>query len=335
MLNQNKFTWSTAKVIALCCAVFAVTLYGATRLSLSGSRSSELAKTMPATAPVVSLPPAAPENAPSEEPQFLKVSTVSAGDVLSLDDGTKVNLLGVSCPKMDETDPSRLAIAREALAFTTGAILDKEVRLEYEPAHLTDGQGRTLAYVYLRDGTLLNGELVKRGYGNAFTRYAYRFGDEFRKDELEAKNHKVGLWEEREANTAEGSNDDQYYTATDSSESSTDSTSSTSSSTSTNATTRPRSASDLSTSSSSRGSSAVESTYQAQPTQTYVSPPRASYLIPSTPPRFDPGPRVAENGSYYGEISERTGRPKTVQVQGYTRRDGTYVRGHFRSSPRR
>lgn len=44
---------------------------------------------------------------------------------------------------------------------------------------------------------------------------------------------------------------------------------------------------------------------------------------------------VAENGSYYGQISDNTGRPKTVYVRGYYRRDGTYVRSHYRSRPRR
>ena len=39
----------------------------------------------------------------------------------------------------------------------------------------------------------------------------------------------------------------------------------------------------------------------------------------------------AENGSCYGDISGTTGRPKTVGVQGYYRRDGTYVRGYYRS----
>ena len=45
--------------------------------------------------------------------------------------------------------------------------------------------------------------------------------------------------------------------------------------------------------------------------------------------------RVAENGSYYGQVSTNTGRPKTVYVRGYYRRDGTYVRAHYRSRPRR
>lgn len=46
-------------------------------------------------------------------------------------------------------------------------------------------------------------------------------------------------------------------------------------------------------------------------------------------------PSCAENGSCYGDRNYATGRPKTVHVSGYYRRDGTYVRGHYRSAPRR
>lgn len=42
-------------------------------------------------------------------------------------------------------------------------------------------------------------------------------------------------------------------------------------------------------------------------------------------------PLCAENGSCYGDISDKTGLPKTVSVQGYYRKDGTYVRGYYRS----
>jgi len=45
----------------------------------------------------------------------------------------------------------------------------------------------------------------------------------------------------------------------------------------------------------------------------------------------DGKPAVAENGSRYGEISPATGKPKTTYVKGYTRKDGTYVRGYYRS----
>jgi len=42
---------------------------------------------------------------------------------------------------------------------------------------------------------------------------------------------------------------------------------------------------------------------------------------------------IAENGSYYGQISDLTGRPKTVWVSPYYKADGTYVRSHWRSLP--
>lgn len=71
----------------------------------------------------------------------------------------------------------------------------------------------------------------------------------------------------------------------------------------------------------------------------YAAPkPTPAYSYSATPapaaPRTYYSP-VAENGSYYGEISDATGRAKTVSVSGYTRKDGTYVRGHYRSPPRR
>lgn len=45
-----------------------------------------------------------------------------------------------------------------------------------------------------------------------------------------------------------------------------------------------------------------------------------------------PGYGAAENGSYYGQPNVN-GVPKTVAVGGYYRKDGTYVRGHYRSAP--
>ena len=61
---------------------------------------------------------------------------------------------------------------------------------------------------------------------------------------------------------------------------------------------------------------------------------RESGNIPSTNYPRASSPACAENGSCYGDISKNTGRPKTVGVRGYTRKDGTYVRGHYRSTPR-
>lgn len=58
--------------------------------------------------------------------------------------------------------------------------------------------------------------------------------------------------------------------------------------------------------------------------------PQCYSTDPSPQPSFT-APHCAENGSCYGDISSITGRPKTVAVRGYYRKDGTYVRGHYRS----
>jgi hypothetical protein len=65
------------------------------------------------------------------------------------------------------------------------------------------------------------------------------------------------------------------------------------------------------------------------------SPLASEQVATVTPKSVQPTYGCAENGTCYGDISAATGRPKTVAVQGYFRRDGTYVRGHYRSSPRR
>lgn len=60
---------------------------------------------------------------------------------------------------------------------------------------------------------------------------------------------------------------------------------------------------------------------------------RSSYAPPYASPTGQQA-CVAENGSYFGEISTVTGRPKTVHINSYHRADGSYVREHFRSPPR-
>lgn len=62
-------------------------------------------------------------------------------------------------------------------------------------------------------------------------------------------------------------------------------------------------------------------------------PPHPDPKLPSVLTLADTGRLVAENGSYFGEISAKTGRPKVVFVNGYWRHDGTYVRSHYRSLP--
>lgn len=49
-------------------------------------------------------------------------------------------------------------------------------------------------FLYLPDGTVLNAEIVKQGYGHPYTRYPFKYIDEFRQYEREAREAGRGLW---------------------------------------------------------------------------------------------------------------------------------------------
>ena len=76
---------------------------------------------------------------------------------------------------------------------------NKRVRLEFDQANSQiahkDRYKRTLSYVYLEDGTFLNAEIIKQGYGFAYTYFPFKYLDDFRRFEREAKKYKRGLWD--------------------------------------------------------------------------------------------------------------------------------------------
>ena len=59
---------------------------------------------------------------------------------------------------------------------------------------MLDKYRRTLAYVYLEDGTFLNAEIIKQGYGFASRYFLFKYFDEFKQYEIEARENEIGLW---------------------------------------------------------------------------------------------------------------------------------------------
>ena len=60
-----------------------------------------------------------------------------------------------------------------------------------------DQYGRTLAYVYLEDGTFVNADLMRNGYAMLMTIPPnVKFADEFLKLQKEARENNRGLWKE-------------------------------------------------------------------------------------------------------------------------------------------
>jgi micrococcal nuclease len=131
---------------------------------------------------------------------YRTVERVIDGDTLVMENGERVRLIGVDTPETKHPNKPVEHFGKEAAAFTRRLVEGKRVRLEFDPANAprahkdSTQQRRTLAYVFLKDGTLLNAEIIKQGYGVAYTRFPFARLDEFRRFEREAREQRRGLW---------------------------------------------------------------------------------------------------------------------------------------------
>jgi len=125
--------------------------------------------------------------------EYRKVTRVVDGDTIILDGNERVRIIGVDTPETKHPQKPVEYFGKEAAAFTKRMVEGKKVRLEYD-WQKQDRYGRTLAYVYLDDGTFLNAELIKQGYGFAYTKFPFKYLDEFRQYEREARENNRGLW---------------------------------------------------------------------------------------------------------------------------------------------
>ena len=123
------------------------------------------------------------------------VTRVIDGDTVVLDGGERVRLIGVDTPETVHPNKPVERFGKEASEFTRRMAEGKQVRLEYDAETAThDRYGRTLAYVYLPDESLLNLEIIRQGYGHAYTRFPFSRMEEFREAEREAREAQRGLW---------------------------------------------------------------------------------------------------------------------------------------------
>jgi len=129
---------------------------------------------------------------------YYLVTRVIDGDTFWIDDGTatgqKVRLIGVDTPETVHPDKEVEEYGKDASDHLDWLLTGNEVRLEYDVDTL-DLYSRTLAYVYLRNGTFVNAELVKNGYARVSTIPPnVRFAETFIKLERQARRGKKGLW---------------------------------------------------------------------------------------------------------------------------------------------
>jgi micrococcal nuclease len=130
--------------------------------------------------------------------QPFRCTGVVEGNTIILNKDERVRLIGVDTFETKHHNKPVEYFAKKARAFTKKMVEGKEVRLEYDQQQ-RNKYGVLLVYVYLADGTFLNAEIIKQGYGNTYTRVPFKYMDEFRQYEKEAREAKRGLWADKPA----------------------------------------------------------------------------------------------------------------------------------------
>lgn len=132
------------------------------------------------------------------DPGFYRVVKVNDGDTITVEMGPneeKIRLLGVDTPETQHPSKPVQCFGKAASEFTKKLVGTNPVRLEADPINDNrDRYSRLLRYVYLPDGRMINLELVKQGYGFAYTSFPLEKSEEFKSLEIQAKKENRGLW---------------------------------------------------------------------------------------------------------------------------------------------
>ncbi len=123
-----------------------------------------------------------------------RVKWVSDGDTIVLSDGRSVRYIGVDAPEIDHENQRAEPFGYKAKEMNGDMVLGRVVRLEFD-AEKFDRYGRLLAYVYLEDGTFVNGRMVERGFAYyLFKKPNIRLGAELLELQREAMRAERGIW---------------------------------------------------------------------------------------------------------------------------------------------
>jgi len=135
--------------------------------------------------------PLSPDGRAGQKGQWVTVARVVDGDTFITEEKSRVRLIGVDTPEITRR---REPYGREAAAFTGSRLEDQKVWLEYD-VDKTDKYGRTLAYVYLADGTFFNGLLLAEGYAQIMTVPPnVKYAEKFLALQRQAREQNKGLW---------------------------------------------------------------------------------------------------------------------------------------------
>ena len=124
----------------------------------------------------------------------IRVRWVADGDTIVLTDGERVRYAGINAPEVAHDGKPGEPLGDEAREFNQKLVLDRWLNLELAE-NSRDHYGRLLAYVFLEDGTFVNGELVQQGYAHLTRRQPrVHYWERLLNLQRQALKKKKGIW---------------------------------------------------------------------------------------------------------------------------------------------
>ncbi|MBX4201934.1 thermonuclease family protein [Candidatus Saccharibacteria bacterium] len=146
-----------------------------------------------------------PRSVVTNDPGLYAIDHFVDGDTVAVNmNGTveTVRMIGVDTPETHRPNSPVQCYGPEAAAYTKQLIGNSKVRLQADPLDTNrDRYNRLLRYVYLPDGRMVETELIRNGYGFAYTQFPFEKSNEFAADQETAKQQSRGLWAACEVRT--------------------------------------------------------------------------------------------------------------------------------------
>lgn len=137
----------------------------------------------------------------AKENTYYAISKFVDGDTFWITDGEgrveKIRFIGIDAPEPRNYGKKKeQPFGKETSEFVKNYLKGKKVRLEFD-VQKYDQYQRTLAYIWLEDGTLLNDYIVRNGFAVVSTYPPnVKYQNRFVKSERYAREKKLGMWAE-------------------------------------------------------------------------------------------------------------------------------------------
>lgn len=139
------------------------------------------------------------QSAQQNQPGLYSINHYVDGDTIAVNMNGSVEtirFIGVDTPETHKPNTPVQCFGPQAAAYTKAQISRfGKVRLSADPLDTNrDVYGRLLRYVYLPDGTLLDEQIVRQGYGFAYLDFPFSKKVQFASAQQAAQTTHAGLW---------------------------------------------------------------------------------------------------------------------------------------------